>query len=60
MLQKVRGVVPLRLVSAVAGVALGLGLAIVQKICEVYDFKLHYTYQNHLHCIRVGFTAGQS
>ena len=40
--------------------SLGLGLAIVQKICEVYDFKLHYTYQNHLHCIRVGFTAGQS
>ncbi len=29
--------------------SLGLGLAIVQKICEVYDFKIDYYYENNLH-----------
>jgi len=38
--------------------SLGLGLSIVQKICEVYDFKLNYSYQFDLHCIRVDFTGG--
>ena len=37
--------------------SLGLGLSIVQKICEVYDFKLNYSYQDDLHCIKVDFTT---
>jgi len=40
--------------------SLGLGLSIVQKICEVYDFKLNYSYQNELHSMRVEFTGNQS
>ena len=35
--------------------SLGLGLSIVQKICDVYDFKLNYRRQNDLHCIKVDF-----
>ncbi len=35
--------------------SLGLGLAIVQKICEVYNFNINYSYQNqmHLFCIEL-------
>lgn len=40
--------------------SLGLGLSIVQKICEVYDFKLNYSYKNDLHHMRVEFTGNQS
>jgi signal transduction histidine kinase len=29
--------------------SLGLGLAIVQKICEVYSFTVNYFYENNLH-----------
>ena len=41
--------------SSTSNESLGLGLAIVQKICEVYDFKLQYSYQNLLHCMKVEF-----
>ena len=40
--------------------SLGLGLSIVQKICEVYDFKLNYSYKNDLHHMSVEFTGNQS
>jgi len=39
--------------SSSSSESLGLGLAIVQKICEVYDFELQYRYQNQLHCMYV-------
>ena len=39
--------------------SLGLGLSIVQKICEVYDFKLNYSYQHDLHSMKVDFTGNQ-
>jgi len=32
---------------------LGLGLAIVLKICEVYGFGLEYDYKNDMHCMKV-------
>jgi len=35
--------------------SLGLGLAIVQKICEVYGFAVNYTYEDSLHHFRVDF-----
>ena len=41
--------------SSTSKESLGLGLSIVQKICEVYDFQLNYDYKNDLHCIRVEF-----
>jgi len=41
--------------SSTSKESLGLGLSIVQKICEVYDFRLNYDYQNDLHRIRVDF-----
>ncbi len=31
--------------------SLGLGLAIVKKICEIYNFKISYTYEAGLHII---------
>ena len=33
--------------------SLGLGLAIVLKICEVYGFSLEYDYKNEMHCMKV-------
>jgi len=33
--------------------SLGLGLAIVQKICEVYGYKVSYAYENNRHHFRV-------
>ena len=36
--------------------SLGLGLAIVQKICEVYDFKIRYVYKNMQHQFCVGLS----
>lgn len=35
--------------------SLGLGLAIVQKICNLYDFKIGYSYQNEMHTMTVEF-----
>lgn len=29
--------------------SLGLGLSIVQKICELYDFKVSYDFENNMH-----------
>lgn len=46
--------------SSTSKESLGLGLAIVQKICEVYDFKLKYSYQNLLHTMKVEFVVGES
>ncbi len=35
--------------------SLGLGLAIVQKICAMYGFTISYEYREALHCMKVGF-----
>jgi signal transduction histidine kinase len=35
--------------------SLGLGLAIVQKICNIYNFKIEYNYQNEMHTMSVAF-----
>jgi signal transduction histidine kinase len=35
--------------------SLGLGLSIVKKICERYNFKVNYIYENGLHIIKVLF-----
>lgn len=35
--------------------SLGLGLAIVQKICNLYDFKIGYSYHNEMHTMTVEF-----
>jgi signal transduction histidine kinase len=39
--------------------SLGLGLAIVQKICTLYGFKIGYSYENRMHTIRVEFLINQ-
>lgn len=36
--------------------SLGLGLAIVQKICALYGFKIGYSYKNEMHVMHVDFT----
>ncbi|OFY86847.1 MAG: hypothetical protein A3F72_21430 [Bacteroidetes bacterium RIFCSPLOWO2_12_FULL_35_15] len=33
----------------------GLGLAIVKQICTLYDYKLSYTYKDHIHRLQVNF-----
>lgn len=38
-----------------AGSSLGLGLAIVQKIAEVSDFEIKYTFENETHELSVSF-----
>jgi signal transduction histidine kinase len=38
--------------------SLGLGLAIVQKICDVYGFKVEYSYSNEMHTMMVDFATG--
>ncbi len=43
--------------SSSSSEGLGLGLAIVQKICEIYDFSLQYSHVNHMHTINIGFTS---
>jgi len=35
--------------------SLGLGLAIVQKICDKYNFKIGYSYQNEMHTMTIDF-----
>lgn len=41
--------------SSSAPESLGLGLSIVQKICEIYDFSISYAFQNELHTMTVEF-----
>jgi len=38
--------------------SLGLGLAIVQKICNIYGFKIGYHYKDEMHIMRVEFSKG--
>ena len=38
--------------------SLGLGLAIVQKICTLYGFKVGYNYNNEMHVMHVEFAKG--
>ena len=35
--------------------SLGLGLAIVQKICALYGFEVAYQFTENMHCLRVNF-----
>ena len=35
--------------------SLGLGLSIVNQICNFYDYEIHYIYKNNHHCVRVNF-----
>ncbi len=35
--------------------SLGLGLAIVKKICDIYSFKIDYSYSNLLHKLSIKF-----
>ena len=35
--------------------SLGLGLAIVQKICALYGFEVKYNFEQHMHCLTVYF-----
>lgn len=34
--------------------SIGLGLSIVQKICELNGFELHYQFEDYKHCFSVG------
>lgn len=36
--------------------SIGLGLSLVKKICELYDFDIQYNYENDLHKLTVFFT----
>jgi len=44
--------------SSSAPESLGLGLAIVQKICTLYGFKIGYHYKDEMHIMRVDFAKG--
>lgn len=35
--------------------SLGLGLSIVKKICDYYQYNIQYTYQNNLHVVSIVF-----
>jgi signal transduction histidine kinase len=35
--------------------SLGLGLALVKKICELYDFDIQYIYEDEFHKLKVNF-----
>ncbi len=35
--------------------SLGLGLAIVRKICTLYGFEVSYRFKENLHCLKVSF-----
>ncbi len=35
--------------------SIGLGLSLVKKICELYDFDIQYLYENKLHKLTVYF-----
>lgn len=41
--------------SSASPESLGLGLAIVQKICALYGFEVGYQFLEGLHCLRVSF-----
>ncbi len=41
--------------SSTSPESLGLGLAIVQKICALYGFKVSYQFNEGMHCLKVGF-----
>jgi two-component system sensor histidine kinase QseC len=41
--------------SSSSSESLGLGLAIVLKICDVYGFSLNYEFKNDMHCMKVNF-----
>jgi len=43
--------------SSTSTESLGLGLAIVRKICEVYGFTVQYEFKNDLHCMKMNFKA---
>jgi len=35
--------------------SLGIGLAIVRKICDLYNFTVQYDFKNELHCMEINF-----
>jgi signal transduction histidine kinase len=35
--------------------SLGLGLAIVQKICALYGFEVSYQFSRQMHCLKIRF-----
>lgn len=37
--------------------SLGLGLAIVQKICALYGFEVKYHFEQHMHCLTIVFNG---
>ena len=41
--------------SSSSAESLGLGLAIVLKICEVYGFSIDYEYENDMHSMKINF-----
>ncbi|MCL4484160.1 MAG: HAMP domain-containing histidine kinase, partial [Bacteroidetes bacterium] len=41
--------------SSTSPESLGLGLAIVQKICALYGFKVSYQFNEGMHCLKVDF-----
>lgn len=41
--------------SSSSAESLGLGLAIVRNICEVYGFNTEYEFKNDMHCMKVTF-----
>lgn len=43
--------------SSASPESLGLGLAIVQKICALYGFEVNYQFQEGLHCLIVTFNS---
>ncbi len=41
--------------SSASPESLGLGLAIVEKICALYGFRVSYQFNEKMHCLRVDF-----
>lgn len=37
--------------------SIGLGLSLVKKICELYGFDIHYSYEDELHKVAVNFKS---
>ncbi|MCF6342689.1 MAG: HAMP domain-containing histidine kinase [Bacteroidales bacterium] len=40
--------------------SLGLGLSLVKKICELYNFNIRYQFEGNIHKVVVEFTPGQA